>query len=143
MKLTYFPSKEYILNKLILIDADKKQLGKLASMISLIVQGKNSYTYQQSIIQKNKVIVINCAKMHFSSKKKFEKNYYHHSSFIGGLKKEKMKDIYNNSPTKILRYSILKMLPKNSLRNLFMKNIKLYSDNINPYNLNTLKKIIY
>lgn len=142
MKLTYFPSKLYLLNQLILIDAENKRPGKLASLISLIAQGKHTSTYTDAINQKNCIIVINCSKMNISSPHKLEKNYYHHSNFIGGLKTEQFKDIFIKSPTKILLYAILKMLPKNSLRNSFLKNIKLYPQNIHPYTLNPIKKII-
>jgi large subunit ribosomal protein L13 len=142
MKLTYFPSDLYVLNQLLLIDAQHELLGKLSTLISLIIQGKYIYTYNQSTTTKNRIIVINASKINISKKKQTTKIYYSHSNFIGGLKKKYMKNLFVETPAKILKYSIYKMLPKNSLRDKLIKNIKIYPNTIHPYSLIPLKKII-
>lgn len=141
MKLTYFPSNLNILTQLLLIDAKNKKLGKLATLISLIVQGKHLLTYNNASIRKNNIIVINASNIIISKRKLITKVYYKHSNFIGGLKKENMKDLFLKTPSKLLKYSILKMLPKNLSRDKLMQNIKIYPDTNHPYNLVPIKQI--
>jgi len=109
------------------IDATNKSLGRLASEISLILQGKDEPDYQPNKVADVKVIVENVSKMKLTGKKLEQKIYYHHTGYSGHLKKKSMKNIFEKNPTEVLKKAVLGMLPKNSLRSKRIKNLKLYA----------------
>jgi large subunit ribosomal protein L13 len=99
-----------------IIDAKNKKLGRLASEISLILQNKNSAFYEPRLAGGNVVKVKNIDKLDISSQKKEQKIYYRHTGYMGHLKKKKLGELYTESPEKVLRKAVERMLPKNFLR---------------------------
>lgn len=105
------------------IDATGKSAGRLATEISTILQGKHRADYVPQWDMGDYVEVENCANMTFTGNKLSDKLYYRHSGHPGGLKQEKMKDVFTNDPGEVLRRAVLRMLPKNRLRNDRMKRL--------------------
>ena len=63
--------------------------------------------------------------MAFSGNKFEDKIYYRHTLYLGGLKKETMKEVRNKKGTgEILRKAVMGMLPKNKLRKNQIKRLK-------------------
>ena len=100
-----------------IIDAKNKKLGRLASEISIILQGKRSPNYEPRLEGNDNIIIKNIAQMEFSGKKVEQKIYYKHTTQLGHLKKKTLKMILEKKgPGEALRLSVLRMLPKNKLR---------------------------
>jgi len=53
-----------------------------------------------------------------------QKKYYHHSGYLGSLKKTPLKKVFDNSPFEVLRRTVFGMLPKNKLRPEQIKRLK-------------------
>ncbi|HDH31452.1 MAG TPA: 50S ribosomal protein L13 [Candidatus Wolfebacteria bacterium] len=103
--------------KNITIDAKNKKLGRLASKIALILQGKDSPKYEPRLEGDNQVIIKNIDKIEISGKKFKDKVYYHHTTQIGHLKKQTLQQIWEkNGPAEVLRRAVMGMLPKNKLQ---------------------------
>ena len=101
----------------ITIDATNKKLGRLASEIAVILQGKNSSQYEPRLEGDNRVKVSNINKIEISDKKAKNKIYYRHTTQIGHLKKRTMKQVLEKQgPAEVLRRAVLGMLPKNKLQ---------------------------
>ena len=109
--------------KLHKIDARGKIAGRLASEISLLLQGKNKVTYQSHLDCGDKVEVINVAQMKFSGKKLEQKIYYRHTGYPGGIRTTKLKDLMEHNPAEALRKILYNMLPKNKLRAKMLKRL--------------------
>ena len=109
--------------KLHKIDATEKIAGRLASEISLLLQGKNRVDYQPNTDCGDKVEIINVAQMKFSGKKLNTKVYYRHSGYPGGIHTTKLKDLMKNNPAEALRKILYNMLPKNKLRAKMLKRL--------------------
>ncbi|MDD3614403.1 MAG: 50S ribosomal protein L13 [Candidatus Pacebacteria bacterium] len=109
------------------IDATNKPLGRLASEIAIILQGKDSPDYQPNKVADVKVVVENVSKMKITGKKLEQKVYRHHTGYIGHLKETPMKDVFEKNPAEVLKKAVLGMLPKNSLRSKRIKNLKIYA----------------
>ncbi len=109
------------------IDATNKPLGRLASEIAIILQGKDSPDYQPNKVADVKVVVENVSKMKITGKKLEQKVYRHHTGYIGHLKETPMKDVFEKNPAEVLKRAVLGMLPKNSLRSKRIKNLKIYA----------------
>ena len=99
-----------------LIDAKNKKLGRLASDIAMILQGKKNSEYNPKDSGKDKVVVENIKSIVLTGRKPSQKVYYHHSGPLGHLKVSKYRDVFEKNPGWILRHAVSLMLPKNRLR---------------------------
>jgi large subunit ribosomal protein L13 len=61
------------------IDAEGQIVGRLATKIAAILQGRTSAAYNPRLPGGNRVIVKNAAKVKFSGLKETQKMYYHHA----------------------------------------------------------------
>lgn len=99
------------------IDATNKKFGRLASEISIILQGKKSPAYEPRLEGEDSVIVKNIDKIEINQKKAKQKIYYRHTTQIGHLKEQSMeKLIEKKGPAVVLRKITREMLPANKLR---------------------------
>ena len=92
------------------IDAMNKPLGRLASRLALLLQGKNLPGYRPEKREGSHITVYNIAEMRLSGKKAVHGVRYSHSGYPGGLKKLSVKRILEKDP-RILPY----MLPSKKL----------------------------
>lgn len=98
------------------IDATNKKIGRLASEIALILQGKKNPKYEPRIQGEDKVVVKNIDKLEISPKKLKQKVYYRHSGPLGHLKEQTLGQlIEKRGPAEALKKAIKGMLPKNRL----------------------------
>ena len=71
----------------------------------------------------NKVIISNASKIILTGNKIEQKVYYHHTGYLGHLKTVSAKELMETNPGDILRRAVYGMLPKNKLRDTWMKNL--------------------
>lgn len=99
-----------------IFDAKSKPLGRLASEIAHVLQGKHSVKYAKNISGEGRVIVKNIKDLMVTGKKAEQKIYYRHTGYMGHLKEKSYKQAYAANPGWILKHAVLGMLPKNFLR---------------------------
>lgn len=107
-----------------IIDAKNKRLGRLASEIAVILQGKKSASYERNRVSSDRVLVKNVGKITISGKKEKEKIYYRHTGYMGHLKELKYEEAFKRDPRKVLRQAVEHMLPKNFLNKKRILNLK-------------------
>lgn len=108
-----------------IIDAEGKVLGKLAAEAAVLLKGKNKPAYLPNKDTGDFVTVKNVDKMIFTGKKFENKIYYRHSLYLGGLKKETMKELrQKKGSSEILKKAVMGMLPKNKLRAKRIKRLR-------------------
>lgn len=112
------------------IDASDKKLGKLATEVAVYLRGKNSVDFAPNKICGNKVAVFNTSKIIYSGNKMEGKIYRHYSGYPGGVREIALKDLIKKDPSEPLRMAVYDMLPKNTLRSKFIKNLQLYAGEI-------------
>jgi len=105
------------------LDATDQSPGRLASEISIKLQGKAKPDYQPHIDGGDFIIVSNTKKMKITGNKMEGKLYYRHSGYPGGLKTTQLKKLFSEKPNEVLRKAVYNMLPKNRLRNERMKRL--------------------
>ena len=110
------------------IDAKNKVLGRLASDISLILQGKKSASYAPNCFTNDKVFVSNCGGIVVTGNKEIGKTYYHHTGYVGHLKELSYQQKFAKDPRVVLRQAVRKMLPKNFLNARRLKNLIFVED---------------
>jgi large subunit ribosomal protein L13 len=62
--------------------------------------------------------------MKFTGKKLDQKEYIWHSNYPGGLKRRKVSEVFEKDPGDVIRRAVMGMLPKNKLRDLMIKRLK-------------------
>jgi large subunit ribosomal protein L13 len=72
--------------KWVCIDAQDRVLGRLASRIALILQGKNKATYSPNFLCGDIVVVINAEKIKLTGKKVKAKSYDKYTGYANGKK---------------------------------------------------------
>ncbi|XP_003384471.1 PREDICTED: 39S ribosomal protein L13, mitochondrial-like [Amphimedon queenslandica] len=122
-----------------LIDAKDQVVGRLAVMVSLILQGKTKPIYHSSVDTGDYVVIINTRKVVFTGQKWNKKLYRHHTGYPGGLKEILSKDVHKKDPTKVLYKAINGCLPKNGMRLKRMNRLYLFPDEEHPYAKNIYK----
>ncbi len=119
--------------KWILFDAENIILGRLSSLISIKLMGKDNVEYSPNKIIGNQIIVINSSKIKISGNKINKKFYYKHSEYPSGLKKTSYKNMIEKNPNFIIKTAVKGMLPKNKLQKILLKRLKIYSNNKHPH----------
>lgn len=111
------------MNKEIIIDANGKILGRLASEIAGLLRGKNKADFLPYKMPKVIVRVKNIDKIKLTGKKAKQKIYIHHTGYPGGLKVRTYEEEIKKDPGRALRFAVLGMLPKNRQRPKIIKNL--------------------
>jgi large subunit ribosomal protein L13 len=133
---TIFPKKECHVPKWFVIDANGKTLGRLSTIASKLLRGKETSFFTPGINQGNYVVILNADKIEVSGKKEDQKLYYRNSQRPGNLKIETFKQLKNRIPSRILEKSIWGMLPKGVLGREYYRRLFIYSDNKINYRKN-------
>ena len=105
------------------VDAKNKVLGRLASDISLMLQGKKSATFETNRVSKDKVYVSNVDGIMVTGQKATDKVYYKHTGYVGHLKEKSLEQKMAQDPKWVLQHAVRKMLPRNFLTQKRIKNL--------------------
>lgn len=106
------------------IDATGKRLGRLASSIAMLLNGKHAPDYAPNKVPNVIVEVENVSQMQISDKKKKQKTYQRYTGYFGGLRTTTLADlIARKGEGEALRKAVYGMLPTNRLRNPKMKRL--------------------
>jgi len=129
----HIPSHQ-LTERWLLLDVSGQIVGKAATVISKLLMGKDQPQFNPAVDSKTNVVVINAEKIKFSGKKLENKKYYHHSGYPGGLKTETPQDVLDGPyPTRILVRAVTGMLPKNKLRNVMLRRLKVFVGSEHPH----------
>lgn len=111
-----------------LIDAQGQTLGRLATKIANILRGKEKVIFSPHMDTGDFVVVINAKKIKVTGKKMSDKIYANYSGYPGGLKETNLGDLLKKHPTRAIFLAVSGMLPKNKLRKVFLKKLRVYAD---------------
>jgi large subunit ribosomal protein L13 len=120
--MTKFLKKDQISTSWYEIDAKGAVVGRLASIVSKIIRGKNKTTYTPHMDDGDFVVVKNIEQIKFTGKKFQNKKYFKHTGHPGGIKETTPEKLFENKPGEALKLAVKRMLPggtlaKNSLQN--------------------------
>src|SRR3972149_10827676 len=124
---TFIAKKETVQRDWYLIDAKNKILGRMASRIAMILQGKTKPIYTPHVDTGDFVIVINAEKIKLTGNKMNDKVYYSHSGYPGGFKEHPVKIWLEKHPDRVINMAVKRMLPKTKLGYAMLKKLKIYS----------------
>jgi large subunit ribosomal protein L13 len=130
---TYHQKASEVQRDWLLIDADGKVLGRLATQIATLLRGKHKPTFTPSMDGGDHVIVVNVEKIKIMGKKADQKIYYRHTGYPGGLKEVPYRMMLAKHPDRILRSAVKGMLPKNRMGRHLLGKLRLYAGPNHPH----------
>ncbi len=140
--MTKFVKKDQVTSSWYEIDATNAVVGRLATVISKIIRGKNKNTYSPHMDDGDFVVVKNIEKIKFTGSKYQNKKYYRHTGYPGGIKEitpEKLNE--KNKPSEVLKLAVKRMLPSGPLAKKQLTKLKIYSGETHPHTAQNLTKI--
>ena len=115
------------------IDAKGAVVGRLATVISKIIRGKNKTSYTPHMDDGDFVVVKNIEHAKFTGNKFQDKKYYRHTGYPGGIKISTPEKLHNKKPGETLKLAVKRMLPGGVLGRKQLTKLKIYSGNDHPH----------
>ena len=131
--MTKFIKDSEIDNKWYEIDAKNVVVGRLATIISKILRGKNKPTYTPHMDNGDFVVVKNIEHIKFTGKKFQNKKYYRHTGHPGGIKETTPEKLQEKKPGEALKLAVKRMLPGGVLGKKQLTKLKIYVGNDHPH----------
>ena len=131
--MTNFIKKNEIHSNWFMIYATNAVVGRLATIVSKIIRGKNKTTYTPHMDDGDFVVVKNIEKIKFSGNKYQNKKYYKHTGYPGGIKETTPEKLSLKNPEEILKLAVKRMLPNGPLAKKQLTKLKIYKGDQHPH----------
>lgn len=130
---TFSAKLHEIKHEWLLVDAKDKVLGRAATAIATRLRGKHKPEYTPHIDTGDFVVVINADKLQVTGNKTFDKKYYRHSGYPGGIHERTFSQMQEKFPERVLLKAVKGMLPKGPLGYAMIKKLKVYAGEVHPH----------
>jgi len=130
---TYFPKPGEVAPSWHVVDATGQVLGRLASKIAVILQGKHKPTYTPFVDTGDFVIVLNADKVIVTGRKAEVNEYDTYSRYPGGRHLYSYKRMNELHPERVVQLAVKRMLPKNKLNRNVLLHLKIYTGTDHPH----------
>ena len=124
--VTHSVKESEIVKKWYVIDAAGKPLGRVATEVVKLLQGKHKPTFSKHIDCGDFVIVINTDKLVLTGNKLNAKVHRYHTGYIGGEKEISYKVMMENKSDKVLMLAVKGMFNNNSLNRQILTKLKIF-----------------
>ena len=131
--MTKFVKKDDINSKWFEIDAAGAVVGRLATVVTKILRGKNKTTFTPHMDNGDFVVVKNIEQIKFSGNKFQDKKYFRHTGYPGGIKETTPEKLSFNKPEETLKLAVKRMLPKGALAKKQLTKLKIYVGSNHPH----------
>ncbi|MCA9364919.1 MAG: 50S ribosomal protein L13 [Candidatus Moranbacteria bacterium] len=119
--------------KIHLFNANGKILGRLAVEVAKLLSGRSKVDYTPHIDAGDHVVILNTDKISVTGRKRFQKIYYSHTGYPGGVREKSFDKRAKEDSRKIFYDAVYGMLPKNKLRARMLTRLHLYKDDTHPH----------
>ena len=130
---TYTPRESEIERRWYVVDATDETLGRLASRIARVLEGKHKPTYQPNLDTGDHVIVLNAGRISVTSDKLESKLYIRHSGYPQGYREETLGHLLGRRPEEVIRRAVKGMLPRTRLGAQQLRKLKVYAGTDHPH----------
>lgn len=119
--------------KWFIVDASDKVLGRLATEIAVVLRGKNKASFTPHMDMGDYVVVINADKVRLTGNKTTQKEYIHHTGYLGHLKRKPFGKVMEKQPKRVLTEAVDGMIPHNRLKKHVMAKLHVYAGEEHPH----------
>lgn len=120
---TLSANKETANKEWLVIDAEGKPLGRVASTVATLLRGKHKTNFTPHADCGDNVIVINAEKVSLSGNKWSDKVYVRHTGYPGGQRFTTAEEMLAKKPHALVEKAVKGMLPKNKLGAQMFRNL--------------------
>ena len=131
--MTKFLKKSELNSNWYEIDATNAVVGRLATIISKIIRGKNKTNFSPHMDNGDFVIVKNIQNIKFTGNKFTDKKYYRHTGYPGGIKETTPEKLSKKKPDEVLKLAVKRMLPGGPLAKKQLLKLKIYVGSDHPH----------
>lgn len=111
----------------LLVDAEGKTLGRLASEIARRLKGKHKTMFTPNLDTGDYIVVVNADKVAVTGNKLKDKMYYRHTGYVGNLKSINLEKQLQSAPERVLETAVRGMLPRNPLGRAMIKKLRIFA----------------
>ena len=130
---TYTIRESEIERRWYVVDATGQTLGRLATQVARVLEGKHKPTYTAHLDTGDHVIVLNAGKITVTRDKLETKLFIRHSGHPQGYKEEALGKLLVRRPEEVVRRAIKGMLPHNRLGTQQLRKLKIYAGSDHPH----------
>jgi large subunit ribosomal protein L13 len=130
---TYTVRESEIDRRWYVVDASGETLGRLASRIARVLEGKHKPTWSPTLDSGDHVIVLNAGRIVVTSDKLDSKLYIRHSGYPQGLRQETLGHLLARRPEEVIRRAVKGMLPHTRLGDQQLRKLKVYAGSDHPH----------
>jgi large subunit ribosomal protein L13 len=110
-----------------LVDATDQVVGRLATQLARLLQGKHKPEYTPHVDCGDFIVVINAEKVRLTgASKPTQRVFKRYSGYPGGLKETPVAEVIKRHPERILSEAVRRMMPKSRLGDAMFKKLKLF-----------------
>jgi large subunit ribosomal protein L13 len=124
-----------------IIDAKDVVLGRLASVVAMVLRGKHKPSFTPHVDCGDHVIVINADKVKLTGSKMTDKQYLRHTGYPGGQRTQTPEDLLAKKPEAVVEKAIKGMLPKSRLGSEMFRNLYVYAADTHPHEAQQPKEL--
>ena len=133
MKNSYMQKKEEVVRNWYVIDAEGKNLGRIATEAATLLRGKHKPTFTPHVDCGDFVIIVNASQVNLTGNKLDDKIYYNHSGYTGGLRERTAREMKEKYPVEMVERAVKGMLPKGRLGRQMYKKLFVYAESEHPH----------
>jgi len=130
---TYSARPADVQRRWLLVDAEGKTLGRLATQVATVLRGKHKPIYTAHIDTGDHVVIINAARVVLTGRKAQDKRYFHHTMYPGGASWIKIRELMAKHPERVIERAVQGMMPKTKLGRAMLKKLKVYAGGAHPH----------
>ena len=139
--MTKFVKKADIQSKWFEIDATDAVVGRIATVVSKIIRGKNKTNFTPHMDHGDFVVVKNVDLIKFTGNKFQNKKYFRHTGHPGGIKETTPEKLHDTKPGEVLKLAVKRMLPGGALAKKQLGKLKIYTGSNHPHEAQNPEKI--
>jgi large subunit ribosomal protein L13 len=140
---TFFANNETARRDWVVLDAEGKVLGRLATEVARRLRGKHKPEYTPHADVGDYVIVINAAKVHATGNKHEGKVYWRHTGYPGGIKSTTLGKMKAEHPERVIEKAVKGMLPRGPLGFAQYRKLKVYAGAEHPHTAQQPKPVTF
>jgi large subunit ribosomal protein L13 len=130
---TYTVKRDEIERRWFVVDATDETLGRLATRIARVLEGKHKSSWSPHLDVGDHVIVVNASRVRATGDKLRSKVYYRHSGYPQGLRAETLGELMERRPAEAVRRAVKGMLPHTRLGAQQLRKLKVYAGPEHPH----------
>jgi large subunit ribosomal protein L13 len=130
---TYTARESEIDRRWFVVDATGQTLGRLASRIVRVLEGKHKPSYAPNLDSGDFVVVLNARRISVTSDKLESKLYIRHSGYPAGYREETLGHLLERRPEEVIRRAVKGMLPRTKLGVQQLRKLKVYPGSDHPH----------